>query len=86
MNSPPGARPRGTSPARPCVASPTTPVSNVRPTLLRHTFVTKVIRLGADVMLMAEVAGHAPVDATRRYSLRHAPTRDAAVEAVLMQT
>ena len=37
--------------------------------ILRHTFVINLIRSGADVVLVAEIAGHRRLDTTRRYSL-----------------
>jgi len=54
--------------------------------VLRHTWVTNLVRSGADVVLVAEIAGHARLDTTRRYSLPSDADRDAAVEAVLVQT
>ncbi|MHB8508535.1 MAG: tyrosine-type recombinase/integrase [Candidatus Dormibacteria bacterium] len=54
--------------------------------VLRHTCVTNLIRSGADVVLVAEIAGHRRLDTTRRYSLPSAADRDAAVEAVLVET
>ena len=51
--------------------------------VLRHTFVTNLVRSGADVVLVAELAGHRRLDTTRRYSLPSRTDRDAAVEAVL---
>ena len=35
--------------------------------VLRHTWVTNLVRSGADVVLVAEIAGHARLDTTRRY-------------------
>jgi site-specific recombinase XerD len=49
--------------------------------VLRHTCVTNLIRSGADVVLVAEIAGHRRLDTTRRYSLPSEADRDAAVEA-----
>jgi len=54
--------------------------------VLRHTFVTNLIRSGADVVLVAELAGHRRLDTTRRYSLPSQADKDAAVEAVLVDT
>ncbi len=51
--------------------------------VLRHTCVTNLIRSGADVVLVAELAGHRRLDTTRRYSLPSEADRDAAVEALL---
>lgn len=51
--------------------------------VLRHTCVTNLIRSGADVVLVAEIAGHRRLDTTRRYSLPSEADRDAAVEAIV---
>ncbi len=53
---------------------------------LRHTCVTNLIRSGADVVLVAEIAGHRRLDTTRRYSLPSQADKDAALEAVVVQT
>jgi len=53
--------------------------------VLSHTCVTNLIRSGADVVLVAELAGHRRLDTTRRYSLPSEADRDAAVEAVLVE-
>ncbi|MDQ3462605.1 MAG: tyrosine-type recombinase/integrase [Actinomycetota bacterium] len=53
--------------------------------VLRHTFVTNLIRSGADIVLVAEIAGHRRLDTTRRYSLPSQADKDAAVEAVLVE-
>ncbi len=53
--------------------------------VLRHTFVTNLIRSGADVVLVAEIAGHRRLETTRRYSLPSQADKDAAVEAVLVE-
>lgn len=53
--------------------------------VLRHTCVTNLIRSGADVVLVAELAGHRRLDTTRRYSLPSEADRDAAVEAVVLE-
>jgi site-specific recombinase XerD len=53
--------------------------------VLRHTCVTNLIRSGADVVLVAELAGHRRLDTTRRYSLPSEADRDAAVEAVVVE-
>lgn len=37
--------------------------------VLRHTCVTNLIRSGADVVMVAEIADHRRLDTTRRYSL-----------------
>ncbi len=51
--------------------------------VLRHTCLTNLVRSGADVVLVAELAGHRRLDTTRRYSLPSEADRDAAVEALL---
>jgi site-specific recombinase XerD len=53
---------------------------------LRHTAVTNLVRSGADVVLVAEIAGHRRLDTTRRYSLPSQADKDAALEAVLVET
>ncbi len=37
--------------------------------MLRHTFVTGLVRAGNDLVLIAELAGHRRLETTRRYSL-----------------
>jgi site-specific recombinase XerD len=54
--------------------------------VLRHTYVTNLIRSGADVVLVAEIAGHRRLDTTRRYSLPSEADRDAVAEAVIVET
>jgi site-specific recombinase XerD len=48
--------------------------------------VTNLIRSGADLVLVADVAGHRGLETTRRYSLPSEADRDAALEAVLVET
>jgi integrase/recombinase XerC len=52
------------------------------PHVLRHTFVTRLVRSGADLVVVAELAGHRSLETTRRYSLPTEEDREAAVEAV----
>lgn len=47
--------------------------------VLRHTFVTGLVRAGNDVVLVAELAGHRRLETTRRYSL---PSKDDRQKAV----
>jgi integrase/recombinase XerC len=54
--------------------------------VFRHTCVTNLIRSGADVVMVAEIAGHRRLDTTRRYSLPSQADRDAALEAVVVET
>jgi integrase/recombinase XerC len=37
--------------------------------ILRHTFLTRMVRQGSDLVLVAELAGHRRLETTRRYSL-----------------
>ena len=53
---------------------------------LRHTAVTNLIRSGADVVLVAEIAGHRRLDTVRKYSLPSEADKDTALEAVLVET
>ncbi len=47
--------------------------------VLRHTFVTGLVRAGNDLVLVAELAGHRRLETTRRYSLPSAADREKAV-------
>ena len=47
--------------------------------VLRHSFVTGLVRAGHDLVLVAELAGHRRLETTRRYSLPSAADREAAV-------
>jgi site-specific recombinase XerD len=42
--------------------------------VLRHTFLTRMVRQGSDLVLVAELAGHRRLETTRRYSLPSTPT------------
>lgn len=53
--------------------------------VLRHTFVTNLVRAGHDVVLVAELAGHRRLDTTRRYSLPSAADREAAMESLAVE-
>lgn len=50
------------------------------PHVLRHTFATTLTRAGSDIVLVADLLGHARLDTTRRYSLASAADRAAALE------
>lgn len=50
--------------------------------VLRHTFVTGLVRAGHDLVLVAELAGHRNLETTRRYSLPSAEDRQAAVDGL----
>lgn len=47
--------------------------------VLRHTFVTGLVRAGNDLVLIAELAGHRRLETTRRYSLPSEADRRKAV-------
>jgi len=48
--------------------------------ILRHTFLTRLVRQGSDLVLVAELAGHRRLETTRRYSLPSDADRLLAVE------
>ena len=58
---------------------------SVSPHVLRHTFVTRLIRSGKDVVLVAELAGHRSFETTRRYALPTEADRAAAVGAAAVE-
>ncbi len=53
--------------------------------LLRHTCVTRLVRSGNDLVLVAELAGHQRLETTRRYSLPSAADRQAAMDALELE-
>jgi site-specific recombinase XerD len=54
--------------------------------VLRHTFVTLMVRRGVDVVLVAELAGYRSLETTRRYALPTEADRETAVEAALVES
>jgi integrase/recombinase XerC len=50
--------------------------------ILRHTFLTRMVRHGSDLVLVAELAGHRRLETTRRYSLPSDADRLLAVESI----
>lgn len=50
--------------------------------ILRHTFATNLIRQGNDIVLVAEITGHARLETVRRYSLPTEADLHAAIEAL----
>lgn len=52
---------------------------------LRHTCVTNLVRAGADLVLVAEIAGHKRLETTRRYSLPSAADRGAAMGGIRVE-
>lgn len=53
--------------------------------VLRHTCVTNLVRAGADLVLVAEIAGHRRLETTRRYSLPSVADREAAMEGIRVE-
>ncbi len=49
---------------------------------LRHICLTRLVRAGNDIVLVAELAGHARLETTRRYSLPSDADRQAAMDAL----
>ena len=47
--------------------------------VLRHTFLTNLIRKGNDLVLVAEIGGHKRLETTRRYSLPTVEDRESAI-------
>lgn len=50
--------------------------------VLRHTCITKLVRNGSDVVLVAELAGHRRLETTRRYSLPSDADRQLAMDGL----
>lgn len=55
----------------------------VTPHVLRHSFGTRLLRKGTDVVLVAELMGHRRLDTTRRYTLPTAADRERAIDLLL---
>ena len=51
----------------------------------RHTAATKLVRDGVDIVLVAEVLGHANLETTRRYSLPSEADRATALERLVIE-
>ena len=49
---------------------------------LRHTCLTRLVRAGNDIVLVAELAGHSRLETTRRYSLPSDADRQAAMDGL----
>jgi len=49
---------------------------------LRHTCLTRLVRAGNDIVLVAELAGHSRLETTRRYSLPSDADRQTAMDAL----
>jgi len=50
--------------------------------VLRHTCITKLVRAGNDIVLVAELAGHRRLETTRRYSLPSHADRQQAMDGL----
>lgn len=53
--------------------------------VLRHTCLTGLVRAGHDIVLVAELAGHARLETTRRYSLPSDADRQAAMDGLTVE-
>lgn len=53
---------------------------------LRHTTATMLVRGGVDIVLVAEVLGHASLETTRRYSLPTDADRATALERIIVDS
>lgn len=58
--------------------------SKVHPHVLRHTFGTQLLRNGVDIVIVADLMGHASLDATRAYTGSTEIDRARAVEEHLI--
>jgi integrase/recombinase XerD len=54
----------------------------VHPHILRHTFCRELVSAGVDIATVAELAGHADINVTRRYSKPTASELEQAIERV----
>jgi integrase/recombinase XerD len=53
---------------------------NVHPHALRHTFVKELVSKGIDISTVADLAGHADINVTRRYSKPTEKDLEAAID------
>jgi site-specific recombinase XerD len=58
-------------------------IDEFTPHVLRHTFGTRLVRQGHDLVVVAELLGHARLDQTRRYSLPTQIDRQRAINSLL---
>lgn len=54
------------------------PTTTSDPHTLRHTFATRLVRAGTDLVIVAELLGHSRLDTTRWYRLPAAANREQA--------
>jgi integrase len=57
-------------------------IDEFTPHVLRHTFGTRLVRQGHDLVVVAELLGHARLDQTRRYSLPTQADRQRAINSL----
>jgi len=58
-------------------------IDNFTPHVLRHTFGTRLVREGHDLVLVAELMGYARLEQVRRYSLPTQADRQRAIDSLL---
>lgn len=58
--------------------------SRVHPHTLRHTFGTQLLRNGVDIVIVADLMGHATLDTTRSYTRSSETDRARAIETALI--
>lgn len=58
----------------------------VTPHVLRHTLGTRLVREGVDIVIVAELLGHADVNTTRRYALPTAEDKAAALNRLVVDS
>ena len=52
----------------------------LHPHALRHTYATRLLRAGVDLVVVSALLGHRAIETTRRYTLPSADEMSAAVE------
>lgn len=52
---------------------------------LRHTWVSRLVRQGTDLVLVADLAGHRRLETTRQYCLPTAQEREAALDRLILE-
>ncbi|HEY6423505.1 MAG TPA: tyrosine-type recombinase/integrase [Pseudonocardiaceae bacterium] len=65
-------------------SGPHASTSRVHPHTLRHSFATQLLRNGIDIVIVADVMGHATVDTTRSYTRSSETDRAHAIEHALI--
>ena len=59
-------------------------IENLTAHVLHHTFTTNLIRGGSDIVLVAELTGHARLETIRRYSLPSEKDKERAVARLMV--